>query len=46
MSSFKNFEDILNSIDFDEIVGDEDEEEEAEEAEKEAEVDKEEEGEE
>jgi small nuclear ribonucleoprotein (snRNP)-like protein len=47
MSSFKNFEDILNSIDFDEIVGGEGEEEaDEEEAEKEAEVDKEEEGEE
>jgi|TARA_R110002020_G_scaffold464939_1_gene686047 hypothetical protein len=49
MSSFKNFEDILNSIDFDSLEGDEneEEEEESEEAsEEEAEVDKKEEGEE
>jgi len=47
MKSFKSFEDILNSIDFESLGGDEKEEEESEEAsEKEAEVDKKEEGEE
>ena len=44
MSSFKNFEDILNTINFDD-VGDEKEEEEVEAAEEEAEVDNKEEGE-
>jgi len=47
MSSFKSFEDILNSLDFDDTQsGEEEAEEETEEAEKEAEVDKKEEGEE
>ena len=48
MSSFKNFEDILNSINFEEIQGDDDEEqdEEEESEEAEAEVDDKEEGEE
>ena len=47
MASFKNFEDILNSINFEDLEGEKEEEEEEEEAdEKEAEVDKKEEGEE